>query len=234
MHTIARRILTAALLAVAAAPAYAGTIIEDFSAMPLGTCREDGTRIGAWTFVYDGYGCTAFVAPAGNTILLEQPAASAQMYETHASLALGPAATGDVTLQVDVATSRQLRTGSAPNPWEVGWVLWHYTDDVHFYYFIPKPNGWELGKADPAYSGAQRFLATGSSPQFPIGGWYRVRVAQSCRTIQVYVNDLPIATFTDSERPYSTGRIGLYTEDAESYFDNVSITTPPAKGKKQR
>jgi hypothetical protein len=45
---------------------------------------------------------------------------------------------------------------------------------------------------------------------------------------------VPITTFTDYERPYSSGRVGLYSEDAEAYFDNVSITTDSrGKGKKK-
>ena len=131
-------------------------------------------------------------------------------------------------------TTRQLRTGSAANPWEVSWVLWHTTDSDHFYYFIVKPNGWELGKKDPAYPGGQRFLATGSVPSFPIGQWYRIGIRQSAETITVSVNDLPITTFADYERPYSSGRIGMYSEDAEAYFDNISITTDSrGKGKKK-
>jgi len=42
---------------------------------------------------------------------------------------------------------------------------------------------------------------------------------------------------TDRERPYTSGRIGLYTEDTEVYFDNVSLGTSgpaaPGKGKKK-
>ena len=233
MHKIAKRMLLLVSLLGAAMPLYGGTITETFSPMQVGTCIGDGSAIGSWVFVYDGYGCTRFVSQTGNTILLEQPAVSTQPYETHGSLVLGPATTGDVTVQVDMATSRQLRAGSTPNPWEVGWLLWHYTDDQHFYYVILKPNGWEIGKEDPAYPGSQRFLATGSSPQFSLGPWYRVRVAQSGGTIQLFVNDLLIATTLDDDLPYSGGRVGLYTEDAESYFDNVAITTG-AKGKKRR
>ena len=141
---------------------------------------------------------------------------------------------GDLTLQVAATTSRQLRVGSAPQPWEVAWVLWHYVDNSHFYYFIPKPNGWELGKADPAYSGAQRFLATGTTPAFALGTWHQITVTQSGQTIQVSANGMPVVTFTDRERPYSSGRIGLYSEDAEVYFDNVSVTTSTGKGRKGR
>ncbi len=231
MHTIARPILLLVSLLGLATPLHAATI-EDFSTMPIGTCVDDGSVLGSWLFVFDGYGCTAFVAPGGNTILLEQPAISTQPYETHGSLVVGPATSGDVTVQADMATSRQLRTGSAPNAWEVGWLLWHYTDNEHFYYVILKPNGWEIGKEDPAYPGAQRFLASSSSPQFPLGPWYRVRVVQSGGTIQLFVNDLLIATAFDNDSPYTGGRVGLYTEDAESYFDNITITSV-AKGRKK-
>ncbi|HEY2231990.1 MAG TPA: family 16 glycoside hydrolase [Candidatus Angelobacter sp.] len=120
-------------------------------------------------------------------------------------------------------TVAQLRQGSAPNPWEVGWVLWHYTDNTHFYYFAPKTNGWELGKEDPAYSGSQRFLATGSSPTFSIGSWHNITIMQTAQnTITVYADGNLITTFTDTERPYTSGRIGLYDEDAHVEFQNVS------------
>ena len=49
------------------------------------------------------------------------------------------------------------------------------------------------------------------------------------------MNNLPITTFTDEEHPYSSGRVGLYSEDAEAYFDNVLVSTatlvPPGPGK---
>jgi hypothetical protein len=228
------RFLMVAFILAAAVSSATPASADDFSSMPVGYCIGDGSTIGTWMFVYDGFGCTGFVSLNGNTVLLEQPQASTQPPETHAGLVVGLASTGDVTVQADVATTRQLRTGSAPNAWEVGWLLWRYTDNQHFYYFIPKPNGWELGKADPAYPGGQRFLATGSSPQFPIGPWYRVRVVQTGGTIQVYVNNLLITTFTDTQTPYTSGRAGLYTEDAEVYFDNVSVTVQTVtKGKKK-
>jgi hypothetical protein len=212
-----------AAMAAAAAPAAAAT--EDFSTMPVGTCEPDGTLLGQWEFVYNGYGCNSFVSLQGNTALLEQPKTATKPGETHASLVVGPSTAGDLSVQVDLNTNKQLRN-KRPHPWEVGWLLWNFTDNVHFYYFIAKPNGWELGKADPAYAGNQRFLATGTYPAFPIGQWYRVKVVQTGGTIQVFVDDALITTFTDTESPYWNGRVGLYTEDSKTYFDNVVITTP--------
>jgi hypothetical protein len=224
------------LAAAVGVPLAAATVLEDFSTMPAGTCQDDGTSIGGWQFVFDGYGCSGFVSIEGNTMLVERPAESTQPTETHGALVVGPSVTGDVVLEVDSVTTRQLRTGSAPNPWEAAWVLWHYADNTRFYYFVAKPNGWELGKEDPAYTGAQRFLATGSVPAFPVGAWYRVRIEQAGTTIRAFVNGQPLVTVTDQERPYTSGRIGLYSEDAEVYFDNVALTTPskPGKGKKPR
>jgi len=221
------------------------TFLEDFSALPVGTCYPDGQTVGAWEFVYNGYGCNGVTSLGGNNVLYQRPMASVQPDETHANMVTGPLVDGDFTMEVSLATSRPLRTGTPPNPWEVAWLIWHQTDDVHFYYFVPKPNGWELGKADPAYPGAQRFLATGSTPQFPIGPWYRVKVTQVGTTLRVYVNNLLITTFTDNEYPYTSGKIGLYNEDAEVYFDEVKISaaetqtaialpSAPTRGKKRR
>lgn len=196
------------------------TVVESFST----TCHTDGSTFGLWRFVYDGLGCNGLHRLGDNTVLVERPRAAVSPDESHAGLTVGPSIAGDFALEVSLATVSQLRRGSAPNPWEVGWVIWHYTDDTSFYYFIPKPNGWELGKADPGYPGSQRFLATGSTPTFPVGPWYRVGIRQTGQTIDVLIDDLPIVTFTDVERPYVSGRVGFYTEDAEIYFDDVAIT----------
>lgn len=207
-------------------------IVEDFSRMPVAGCYQDGTLIGASQFVYNGYGCNAFVSLNSNTMLFQRPMTATKPDETHSALVVGPTITGDFTLQVSAATTSQLRTNGPPNPWEVAWLLWHYRDGSHFYYFIAKPNGWELGKEDPAYPGGQRFLASGASPSFPIGRWYSIRVDQAAATIRVFVNGLLIVTMRDQDGPYSSGRVGLYSEDAEVYFDDVVINTSGSKGRK--
>ena len=105
-------------------------------------------------------------------------------------------------------------------------MLWHYTDDSHFYYFIPKPTGWELGKEDPAYPGAQRFLATGTDTRYPINRWYTVRVRQVANTMTVWVNGAQVVSFTDTERPYLLGAAGLYNEDSQVRFDSLTVNAP--------
>lgn len=191
-------------------------------------CLNDGTTFGSWTVVFAGYGC---VSSDGN-VLHASPQVSTSSSETHAALVSGPtfssapsSSSHGFVYEITVMTADQLRENAPPNPWEVAWVIWQYTDNNHFYYFIPKPNGWELGKKDPAYPGGQRFLATGSNILFPINQEYIVEIIQDGNTMTVSVNDTTLVTFTDTETPYTSGAIALYTEDASVTFDDVVVST---------
>jgi hypothetical protein len=196
---------------------------EDFESMPTGEWA-DGARHGKWRSVFNGYGSVG-IAKWGTKILKLRPAVSSVPSETHAALATTTKSFGDLDMTMRMKTVKQLRSDN-PNPWEVAWALWHYKDNTHFYYLALKPNGWELGKADPAYPGAQRFLATGSNPSFPIGKWHDVRVRQVGRTITVWANGSLLTEFTDRERPYRDGTVAAYNEDAKTLFDDVKVRVP--------
>jgi hypothetical protein len=209
-----------------AAPPSSGTVIftDGFGGLPLGLGWPDGSSHGQWFDVFNGFGTSGIVADGAN-VLSEIPASSTSSGETHSALVVSQPSFGDIDVTATFRTVRQLRSPT-PNSWEVAWFLWHYTDNVHFYYVLLKPTGWELGKEDPAYPGAQRFLATGSSPTFAVGQSHRVRVVQVGSTITVTANGAPLVRFTDSERPYTSGAIGLYTEDAEAHFAGVTAAIP--------
>lgn len=179
---------------------------------------EDGKKFGEWLLEFAGYGTVGIE----NEELHLSPKVADSGDKTHASLVTGPEFSGTLNFQAKIYTEEQLRTGSTPNAWEVAWMVWNYSDNDHFYYFIPKPNGWELGKRDPSYPGGQRFLATGSDIVFPINKWYEVKIKQELNTIQVWVNGAKITSFTDNENPYTSGNIGFYTEDAHVHVDDVS------------
>lgn len=204
---------------------------DDFSSYQMTGCPKyvDGDGFGQWQVVYTGYGCVRIIEDTpGNKVLEMQPQAVASPDRTSAPLVVGPKVDSPFTYSGTVQTKRQLRQNSPANPWEVAWVVWNYTDDTHFYYFAPKPNGWELGKEDPAYPGAQRFLATGSSPAFKVGDKLDFKIVQNGNTMTVFVNGAEITTFTDNERPYTSGRVGLYSEDARFIADNIKLTSPTA------
>lgn len=173
---------------------------------------SDGTAHGRWQSVFNGHGVNT-----GDDDSLElAPRRATDPGTTHAGLVVSRAVYGDVRYEARMRTVEQLRT-PAPNTWEVAWLVWAYTDPEHFYYITLKPNGWELGKRDPAYPGGQRFLATGERG-FPVGKWYTVRVVQQGAHLQVAVDTAGLADFTDAERPYLQGALGAYTEDARVEF----------------
>ena len=208
-------------------PAFAATVQLRTTWELLGvspTGWADGSTHGRWTSTYDGYGYNG-IGVDGTHVLVERPLPSLRPSVTHAGLVTSRASYGDTDLTVRVRTVKQLRL-PAPNPWEVGWTLWHYSDDVHFYYLVLKPNGWELGKEDPAYPGAQRYLRTGSSPTFAVGTWHTMHIRQVGDTITVWGDGTRLTSFTDNEHPYRSGHVGLYNEDSLVHFDTVTVTAP--------
>jgi len=183
-----------------------------------GAARTPGLELGhAWRIGYNGYGHIS-ARWRGHAIRLTlEPARPKSATSTHAALVLSARRWRDFTAVIRLRTNRQIRR-RRPNPWEVGWVLWHYVNDQRFYYILLKPNGWELGKEDPTYPGGQRFLITRSRPVFPPGKWYTIRVQQHGDVIRVSVDGRRLVRFVDTRHPYLAGRIGLYVEDASATF----------------
>jgi hypothetical protein len=175
-----------------------------------------------WNVAYNGFGHVSSSTQRGATRITLQPAQAAAPSQTHAALVLSRDKWRDLVAEIQLRTNGQLRWPH-PNPWEVGWILWHYTSDQRFYYIALKANGWELGKADPDYPGDQRFLATASQPVFPPGRWYTVRVQQRGADIEVDVDGRRLVRFTDRQNPYRAGRVGLYTEDASVTFQPITV-----------
>lgn len=215
----------ASLLATAGASAARPDdgFVDRFERFPAGQLWAEGTSHGRWQTVFDGYGRVS-IETTGSRVVHAAPATASSPGETHAALVTSRETFGDLDLSARMLTTRQLRRGSSPHAWETAWLLWHYTDNTHFYYLILKPNGWELGKEDPAYPGHQRFLATGENRKFPVGSWYSASVRQEGGVIEISVDGKPLLRFVDRERPYLSGRIGLYTEDAAVAFDDVIVT----------
>jgi hypothetical protein len=154
------------------------------------------------------------------------PGAADAPSTTHAALITSTQSFRDLRAFATLTTLKQLRSGP-PNPWEVGWFLWHYRDDQHFYYLILKPNGWELGKKAPGSPGEQTFLLAGSTPTFALGVTHTVDVLQVGPTMQVNGDGMLLGTFVDRNDPYLNGSIGLYTEDAQVRFGPLRVDAVP-------
>ncbi|MBO9541742.1 calcium-binding protein [bacterium] len=207
--------------ASAAPSAAVSGLQEDWEGFSLGNWVEPSEH-GAWRLAYTGYGRVG-IAERGGKVLEQAPMASTRPDETHASLVTTRERFGDFRARVKLRTVQQLRTGSAPNPWEVPWLIWHHTDENHFYYALLKPNGWELGKVVPGANGPeQRFLATGETP-FSLEAWHTLEVEQRGGVISLKGDGVALGTPYTDPTPYASGVIGLYNEDAHVAFDDVQI-----------
>lgn len=183
----------------------------------------DGDKVGGWRVVFAGYGNVKHRAGGRSLTLTPKKVEVAE--ETHAALVVSQRkyrAKCD-KFRLNVRTVHQLREVS-PNPWETGWVIWDYQDNDHFSFLIAKPNGWEIGKRDPAYPGGQRFLKTGNM-RTPVNkrisvSIERKRITQKKTRTKIWIGKKKIFV-TDRERPYMGGNFGLYTEDAVAVFSGV-------------
>jgi hypothetical protein len=117
---------------------------------------------------------------------------------------------------------KQLRLNAPGNTWETSWVFFRFRDLANYYYFMVKPNGWELGKKHG--SDAQIFLATGESPTLDMGETARMRISARGARIQVWVDGKRILDFVDP-KPLPGGAVGLYQEDARVRFGHVRVGT---------
>jgi len=179
--------------------------------------------LGKWDIVYTGYGTVAIE----NGLLSMAPMVSKAPSETHAPLVAvnsnsWNSAWNDYSFSVKMNTTQQLRVGSTPNPWEVGWLLFRYADAQHFYYFIKKTNGIELGKFN---NGSQTFFVTADNPKLTLNTWDSYSIAVKGNNIKVSVNGTQVANYTDTNSPYLTGRIGLYDEDTHVHYDDVTVAS---------
>lgn len=239
---VAGAALAAALLAVGAFPAAAQTnvLTENFGGDPVGSSYTDGQiyQDGLWVDVWNGANKTGTrgsqkIVAAGDVHALQMTTApDLRKGDQHSVLSVSSSSYTPTQLTFQFVTTRQLSL-STPRPWQVSWVLWNYQDSNHFYSLLLKPNGWEISKEVYVRGGqSQVFLATGSSPAFPIGTTYTAQIAQTVNasgqpTFTVNVNGNYLVTVTDTDTtnpPMTSGRIGDYNEDSQGiyYLDAVS------------
>ena len=164
------------------------------------------------------WGNAAFGA-AGVTLSSTVPTTPA---ETHSALVTTRQTWTNPTISFTTTTLAQLRTGSAPNPWEVGWVMFRFRDLSDYYYFILKTNGYELGKKQG--SDAQIFLATGGLPALTVGTARHVQVQATGPRIRVSVDGTQVVDFTDPHPLAGAGSVGLYEEDSQVAFTSVATS----------
>lgn len=194
-----------------------------------------GMKATDWDIISDGEGTVTFDADG----ILMTPKVATASDQTHAIWLLAKS-TESKLLQNFKATIKytniaQLRTGSAPNAWEVFWLFFNYTVDgfgkkVTNYAMI-KPSGTEVGRAFDEKG--QEFLVTNGTPTLQIGTTHTLTVTKSGPNVKILHDGVLAADFTSEAAPsvnyiYDVpGAIGLYTEDAQVRVSSVVIEALP-------
>ena len=197
---------------------------ERFRAYTVGRSFSDGSVFGRWRVVFDGTRPGSGVSIWRHHLRLD-PEPVIDPNQTRAALVVSRAFFDVTALHIaSTWTTLHQNRVSGPNPWEVGWLVWDYVDPAHFTYLALKPNGWEIGRRDPAGPGGQRFVATGESVLTPIGLRRSVTVDRVGTQTTVRVDGMPLATYVlpaDEVR----GRVGMYTEDALADWQRLYVAT---------
>jgi glucose/arabinose dehydrogenase len=164
-----------------------------------------------------------------NNVFYMFPKIAKSPAETYTSLVTTTRNFSNFDMSIDVKTQNQLRQDSLPKPWETLWVFFRYTDDFHYYWFVLKPTGIELGKKDcdtctRPFEG-QVFLYTDEIPTLKPGQWSNWRINAIGNNIDVSLNGTKVIQFTDDSMSpqLASGSIGVYAEDAMIAFDNLRI-----------
>jgi hypothetical protein len=201
------------LLAAVLLVALAAAGVADARKKPQPVRRTAATFAGQWR---TWWGDVSF--GANGALLSSQVPTSPAV--THSALITTRRTWRDQTISFTQTTLAQLRTGSEPNVWEVGWVMFRFQDLENYYYFIPKPNGFELGKKQG--SDAQIFLATGDQPRVAVGESADVVIRTQGARIRAWVDGALVVDFTDPHPLLGAGSAGLYEEDSQVQFTSVT------------
>lgn len=205
---------------------------DDFESLTYTLSDSNVSPNKKWVNVYNGGGSSGVrndFKEANNNVFFMYPKAAKFANETYANLVITTTNFSNFNMSVDVKTEKQLRGNSSPNTWEVAWILFRYTDDFHYYWFVQKPSGIELGKKDcdtctDPFDG-QEFLYTNEIPTLKLGQWANWKISAIGNNFTVSINGTELVNFTDFDisPQLESGSIGFYDEDASVAFDNIRI-----------
>jgi hypothetical protein len=164
-----------------------------------------------------------------NNVFYVFPKIAKSPTETYSGLVSTTRNFSNFDMSIDVKTQVQLRQDSPPKPWETMWVFFRYADDFHYYWFVLKPSGIELGKKDcntcTSPLEGQVFLYTDEIPTLKPGQWSNWRISAVGNNIGISLNGTEVVQFTDDTMSpqLESGSIAVYAEDAMIAFDNLRI-----------
>lgn len=192
---------------------------------------EDGqiSPNGKWQNVYNGFGSSGVEKVNGKHVFFLKPRISTSPKDTQAALVRSTNTFCDYSVNFDINTVKQLRQNIPPNTWEAGWFIFRYTDTFHYYWFLIRSDGIELGKKDcdtctDPFTG-QQFLVTKQIPTLQTNTWHHWTINIIGNHIQISVDKKLVIDFVDQKMSpkLSAGNIAMYSEDAYVRYDNMHL-----------
>ena len=225
---LAAAVLGAGLLA-AAAPAGGATrtvlLRDGFGSLPAATTWTDGQSLGAWTVRFAGYG--GVTAIRAGSLLRLAPRPATRPDETHAALVVTGRSFAEPCLSVSSPASDDGPAADRLRAEPVGVCLAGVGLHQQRPLLLPGGEAQRLGAGQagprvPRRAAVPRHridavdargdLADGVESRGPSPGATTVRL-----------DGAVVARFTDLDRPYTAGRVGLYSEDAVVDVDTVTV-----------
>ncbi len=184
---------------------------------------------GKWQNVYNGFGSSGVEVADGSHVFFLKPKPATSPEDTQAALVQSTGTFCNYKLDFDIKTVKQLRENSPPNSWEAGWFIFRYTDTFHYYWFLIRSNGIELGKKDcdtctnPV--DGQQWLVTKDVPTLDLNTWHHWTINIVGNHIKIYVDGNIVVDFIDSGMTpqLSKGKIAMYSEEAYVRYDNMHL-----------
>jgi len=138
----------------------------------------------------------------------------------------GDASWTDYVVEAKVKGIEGHYSGYGDNTWDG--LVFRAADDNHFYEYYFRTTSQDIIVVK--HDGATRTVVSGAVPfTCQNGVWYTLKVIAEGNSFRFYANDVEIAglAFTDSDSPFTSGRVGVYVWDGtHAHFDDVSVQVP--------
>lgn len=185
---------------------------------------------GKWKNEYSGYGSTGVESSGlANDAFYLKPKVVTSPAQSGSALVRSTGSYCNFIVEFDINTVKQLRRESPSNTWEAGWFLFRYTDIFHYYWFLIRSDGIELGKkdcntcVDPV--DGQKYLVTEKIPTLKINTWQHWKIQAIGNHIKIWVDNKLLVDFIDRGMTpqLASGNIAMYSEDAYVKYDNMVL-----------
>jgi len=209
------------------------TLVDGFSLSTYTILSGQTSPNGLWKTEYaNGSGAGVQSASGYGNVLWSQPqvSVSGNGLETNRNLVLSTTQFTDFNASFTMRTRQQLRQNFPVKVWERATFVWRYTDSNHYYYFVLKNVGCEVGKRDTSVSGDPNTILYTGDPFGPNASgqlWENITVfaEKNRHLISTSSSGGYTLNITDSSPSSSmaAGRVGMLADDSYDEWQSFNL-----------